>query len=233
MKRFIALISFLALFILVGCQQNKDDYYTITWEINGKIVETDQNAPGSMPEYNGQIPTKENDSNYSYEFAGWLPSLEAVSQDQKYVATFTSTPLSEYEVVLNLDNGSEAISLKIKEGNTLIDLPTPTKEGYTFKYWSKTSTGEAFDLTSKVTDDLILYAIYQINVYEVSLVIDSETPIQKVEVNYNELLSEPVEPVKSGYKFQGWYLDTDYTKKYDFSLPVKNNLVLYSKWQNR
>lgn len=233
MKRFIALISFLALFILVGCQQNKDDYYTITWEINGKIVETDQNAPGSMPEYNGQIPTKENDSNYSYEFAGWLPSLEAVSQDQKYVATFTSTPLSEYEVVLNLDNGSEAISLKIKEGNTLTDLPTPTKEGYTFKYWSKTSTGEAFDLTSKVTDDLILYAIYQINVYEVSLLIDSETPIQKVEVNYNELLSEPVEPVKSGYKFQGWYLDTDYTKKYDFSLPVKNNLVLYAKWQKQ
>ena len=38
-------------------------------------------------------------------------------------------------------------------------------------------------------------------------------------------------PVKRGYKFDGWYIDEECTTLYDFSTPVTTNFVLYGKFE--
>ena len=40
---------------------------------------------------------------------------------------------------------------------------------------------------------------------------------------------KPIDPVKSGYKFLGWYLDD---KKYDFEVNVVEDLILTAKWKS-
>lgn len=40
----------------------------------------------------------------------------------------------------------------------------------------------------------------------------------------------PSAPVKDGYQFGGWYLDADFTKAYDFTAKVTENITLYAKW---
>lgn len=40
----------------------------------------------------------------------------------------------------------------------------------------------------------------------------------------------PEDPLRSGYSFDGWYTDSNFTKVYDFTAPVKSNLELYGKW---
>ncbi|MFC2661771.1 MAG: InlB B-repeat-containing protein, partial [Eubacterium sp.] len=40
----------------------------------------------------------------------------------------------------------------------------------------------------------------------------------------------PDDPARDGYSFDGWYTDSDLTKAYDFSTPVKSSLDLYAKW---
>lgn len=40
----------------------------------------------------------------------------------------------------------------------------------------------------------------------------------------------PQTPEKVGYTFDGWYLDKECTKEYDFSTSVLNSLNLYAKW---
>lgn len=37
-------------------------------------------------------------------------------------------------------------------------------------------------------------------------------------------------PVRDGYVFAGWYTDTEYTGKYDFSTYVTGDITLYAKW---
>ena len=43
-------------------------------------------------------------------------------------------------------------------------------------------------------------------------------------------ISEIPDPVYEGYSFAGWYTDSLYTEKYDLSLPVDNDMILYAKW---
>lgn len=69
--------------------------YTITWQnYNGEVLEIDNNVPyGVYPTYDGSLPTKENEGNTIFMFAGWSPELEIVSGNATYVATFSSSTI--------------------------------------------------------------------------------------------------------------------------------------------
>jgi glucan-binding YG repeat protein len=64
---------------------------TITWKNeNGSVLGTDMILKGSVPQYTGEDPKKNEDKHYSYEFKGWDKELAAVSEDTVYTAQFTS-----------------------------------------------------------------------------------------------------------------------------------------------
>lgn len=49
-------------------------------------------------------------------------------------------------------------------------------------------------------------------------------------VGKNETATEPTNPEKSGYIFDGWYVDEAFTEKFDFNTPITKNTTLYAKW---
>ena len=95
MKKINLLILILiCLMTLVSCNEKENapandpkTTYTVTWKnADGIILETDIDViGGSIPTYNGAFPVSVNSD---YYFAGWSPSLEYVTTDITYTATY-------------------------------------------------------------------------------------------------------------------------------------------------
>ena len=106
---------------------------TITWKnYDGTILEIDENVPyGSIPSYDGELPTKESTPLYSYTFSGWTPEIEKAIVNAEYYATYSSSAIN-YSISYDLDGGegSNPTSYSIETGN--ITLSEPAKNGYEF-----------------------------------------------------------------------------------------------------
>ncbi|EIT4673660.1 BspA family leucine-rich repeat surface protein, partial [Listeria monocytogenes] len=53
---------------------------------------------------------------------------------------------------------------------------------------------------------------------------------QKVQSKISGEYWDEIVPVKEDYYFDGWYLDQNFTNKFDFSLPAAVSTTIYAKW---
>ena len=81
--------------------------YTVTWKNwDGTVLKTEENVSyGTIPEYNGEIPTKVGDAQYTYTFKGWSQEIAAVTGDTEYTAVFEQT-VNTYTVTWKNWDGS-------------------------------------------------------------------------------------------------------------------------------
>ncbi|EAG3088510.1 BspA family leucine-rich repeat surface protein [Listeria monocytogenes] len=57
-----------------------------------------------------------------------------------------------------------------------------------------------------------------------------DTEEQKVQSKISGEYWDEIVPVKEGHYFDGWYLDQNFTNKFDFSLPAAVSTTIYAKW---
>lgn len=55
------------------------------------------------------------------------------------------------------------------------------------------------------------------------------TIVEDVTVWVGKKITAPV-TTRAGYTFDGWYTNTNFTTKFDFTQPVRSNMTLYAKW---
>ena len=68
-----------------------NEYTIIFKNEDGTVLQTVTVAYGETPEYTGETPTKAEDANNTYSFAGWNQDISAVTGETEYTATFTAT----------------------------------------------------------------------------------------------------------------------------------------------
>ncbi len=56
------------------------------------------------------------------------------------------------------------------------------------------------------------------------------SPVAAIHVESGTVIAEPQAPTMSGYSFDGWYVDHELTRPYDFSTPIIASITLYAKW---
>ena len=87
--------------------------YTIVFlNYDGTELQRSELDYGAIPEYTGAMPTRADDEEYTYIFAGWTPSLKQVSGDASYTAKYTSMPKS-HEGLDDVDAAAQATKVLI------------------------------------------------------------------------------------------------------------------------
>ncbi len=71
------------------------------------------------------------------------------------------TPVTNHTITFDAKGGISSITtLEVEHGKTLVAPPAPTRDGFTFKHWSLTDGGEAYDFATPVTANITLYAVW-------------------------------------------------------------------------
>ena len=144
--------------------------------------------------------------------------------------------IPEYIVTFYTKGGSNIEAIKVSEGLKITKPEDPTREDYIFSGWYKDAEHTAaWDFDKDVVNgDITLYARWSEiaeTVYTVTFDMDGGNEIEPVSVKADETVTEPANPVKIGYKFGGWYSDTEKQSEYDFNTPVTDNITIYAKWE--
>lgn len=121
--------------------------------------------------------------------------------------------------------------------NGTMSLPaTPTAAaGYSFVNWSQTkeASGAAFNASTKVTQDMIVYAVWSANQYTVTFDANSgSVTTTSKSVTYDGVYGDLPTPTRASYTFTGWYTaqsgGTKVTK--DTKVAITANQTLYAHW---
>ena len=134
--------------------------FRIVWKDWDDSVLAEASAPyGSMPSYPGSAPSRPSDSEFSYSFSGWSPSIVPAKSDATYTATYKATPIvvKTYTITWKNLDGSVLSTSTVREGTVpTYDGPMPVKEpdgrySYVHSGWSPVPTAATSDATYKTT----------------------------------------------------------------------------------
>ena len=157
---------------------------------------------------------------------------------------------NEYTVTFDMNGHGKQIAPQIVvEGYTAEKPAEPTNASYAFKGWyTQKSGGQQFDFNTPITEDITLYARWELNsdwtgdpewdddyipTYTVTFDangsdVENLPKVQRVKAG--TCVVEPAEPTKPIHDFGGWYTDSSCTKPFDFSTPITADITLYAKW---
>ena len=187
-----------------------------TYNIGNFLIETVSELPDP--------PTKT-----GYTFTGWYTDPECNNKytEDKVIGNITlyaGFRANTYTIVFNANTGSGTMSNQSMTYDTAANLTanTFTKDKHTFKGWATTAGGaveytdgqSVKNLTATDGATINLYAVWELNSYTVSFVVDGETT-STINVNIDASATLPEEPSKEGYNFVGWFYEdgTQYTNQ--------------------
>lgn len=132
--------------------------YTVTWvDEDGTELEVDTDVEyGKMPFYDGELPSKYGDNTVVYTFAGWTPSVDAVTGDVTYTATYTSK--SVFAVQFFIDGELQKTEYVV-DGEQVAEY-APIRKHYELTSWM--NGNEEYDFTNAVTANMELHASWKL-----------------------------------------------------------------------
>lgn len=161
--------------------------YAITFvNYDGAELQSGEVAYGETPVYEGEIPTKPADVQYTYTFSGWTPEVVAVTGEANYTAIFEAT-LNKYSITWLNEDGNPIFEEQVEYGATPIfsgDIPTKASDAeysYEFVGWLpkiKPVTGDARYITYFDRHKLVSNKVYNVHINgeNCSLRISNELP---------------------------------------------------------
>ena len=226
MKKLIPILSlFVLLLALAGCESDGPRFYTVTFDTDGAIVETESQTVKSgrkIVEPKDPVKTKA-------VFKEW--TLDGVKYDFSTPVTKDITLKAVYDslytVTFKISGGKSVLSQTVLSGEKVIAPKEPTKENTSFKEWVKvdssgTVSWDAYNFNDPVTEDFTLQAVYY-DTHKVTIFTSGGGSVQNEiqYVNDGDYAIEPKTPVNStkwGFKeWESYNSEDDTATPFDFT----------------
>ena len=162
----------------------------------------------------------------SYSFKNWNTAANGSGTSYNAGGTYTANASATLYAQWNSSTKTASVT-----------LPTPTRDGHTFKGWA-TSTSASSGVTGSYTPtgNVILYAIWEANTYTVVFDANGGTgePSAQTKTHGVDLTLSSTKPTRDGHTFKGWAESADATTtKYQpgDTYTADKSITLYAVWQ--
>ncbi|MBU1142058.1 MAG: InlB B-repeat-containing protein [Firmicutes bacterium] len=210
---------------------------TVTFNSNeGSSVTAISTTQGSLI----TAPTPPTKANHT--FGGWYKEA-ALTNVWNFATDVVNANLTLYakwvenesaEVTFNKGNGEDNVVVSVYTGQKVTAIEDPSTPGYTFSYWSKADFEEwDFDV-DLVTEDIMLYAFYEIITYSITYIIPEGAELSSGTTSF-----DVITPVTNfgnasllNHEFLGWFTAaTGGTKVTSIDVGTIGNQTLYAQFE--
>lgn len=170
------------------------------------------------------------------------PALGNITVDTNFTVSCENTFVPSFRLTYHTNDGTSIPQTEVKQGSMLIAPADPIRTGYGFGGWyTDEGLKNPFDFTGAVMpgNDLDLYAKWIGETYEVSFDANEgmlpEGTQTSLTVTYGEPYGNLPIPVRTGYKFLGWYTDRTGGSKISSSdkVAILRNTEFFAHWQEK
>ena len=214
-------------------------------------IDSDNNVIVNGLDYSLNFNSTYIPSRVGYIFNGWYFDKAYnypadINDIMGSVTLYAKWTAHEYEIVYNLDGGVLPNTYPIYHTyGKITDLPTPTKEGYSFFGWYLTSELNANGTSSiasldgtSYTSEIVLYARWESDskkMYTVKFIDiicgDSSETLEDESGLGTKLDEIYYEPVSSNHEFKGWFDKSEGGNQYTSTSIITAGITLYAQWQ--
>lgn len=158
----------------------------------------------------------------------FILSLPACDREVKTTPQYTVT-------FITYIGDSSVAAQTVEENGCAVKPAAPARDGYEFINWYPTSAceGEPYDFSNPVKANITLYAKWQANSVtdaKVTVTLDYNydgAQNKQITLNKGETLSGYELPERTGYKFEGWYLNDGL---FSLDTAIDRDITLVAKW---
>ena len=161
-------------------------------------------------------------------FDGWYSDKDLTTPfDSSELAAGNTTLygkwiVNHYAITFIVDGA--AYNKTTQEFGSAIPYPeNPTKEGFTFDKWNET-------LATVPAHNVTIEALWVINHYTITFIVDG-AEYNKTTQEFGSAIPYPKKPMKEGFTFDGWYMDSSFKDKANGTAMIVNeNSTLYGRF---
>ena len=225
--------------------------FTLTFDAQGGTTVKAQKVEEGAAVTN--LPKTEREG---YKFLGWFDAAEggnrvtrinAMSGDMTLYAQWKEKDPTDPEdpektvhtVTFDTRGGEEIPAQEVKDGEGLMELPTPVREGYTFLGWFDAAEGgNQVEFLQEVFDDVTLYAQWEAEdpedpekqVFTLTFDTQGGETIAPMEVTEGDAVTNLPTPAREGYAFLGWFDAVEDGNPVTAISEMSEDVTLYAHW---
>lgn len=212
--------------------------YTVSFETNGgsavEAVTVKENATIVLENY---VTTKQDSYFYAWCMDEALTQRASatvtVTMDMKFYAEWGVEEL--YMLNFETGEGSDIQSVQYAPNAYLAIPEDPTRENYSFGGWYKDEacTREfSFFGAQMPRKNLTVYAKWN-TLHGIIFNSNGGSDVESIFGETGDPITAPVVPTKTGYVFEGWYLDEECTQAYEIVTIPSTVLTVYAGWHEQ